>query len=122
MRAVKLSVLVVAVLVTDSACGMLAARTRFDGTWNVTANALAGSCGTYFGFRVNVINGRIVAPGVGGVSGRVTPAGAVSVTVRQTSGVLVGTGRLNASFGSGRWTARYATGRCYGYWQARRGF
>ena len=122
MRPFKFSIALATAILIESASGIADARTRFDGTWNVTANALAGSCGSFFGFRVNVINGRVVAPGVGGVSGRVTPAGNVSVTVRQASGVLVAAERLSARFGSGRWTARYATGRCYGYWQARRGF
>ena len=96
-----------------------APRTMFDGTWNLTAQAVGGSCGSY-GFRVNVINGRVVSPGVAGVSGRVTPAGRVSVTVRQGSGIVSGAGRLWARSGTGRWTARSASGRCVGYWQARR--
>ncbi len=96
-------------------------RTMFDGTWNLSANSVAGSCGSY-GFRVNVINGRVVSPGVGGVSGRVTRAGNVSVTVRQSSGTVSGVGRLSARSGTGRWTARSPSGRCIGYWQAQRGF
>jgi hypothetical protein len=95
-------------------------RAMFDGTWNLSASTTAGSCGSY-GFRVNVTNGRVVSPGVGGVSGRVTPAGNVSVTVRQSSGVVSGAGRLGARSGSGRWTARSQSGRCVGYWQAQRG-
>ncbi len=95
-------------------------RTRFDGTWSLSANTLAGSCGSY-GIRVNVINGRVVSPGVSGVSGRVTPAGNVSVTVRQSSGMVSGTGHLSARWGTGRWTARSASGRCVGHWQAQRG-
>ena len=95
-------------------------RAMFDGTWNLSASTTAGSCGSY-GFRVSVIHGRVVSPGVSGVSGRVTPAGNVSVTVRQSSGVVSGAGRLGARSGSGRWTARSQTGRCVGYWQARRG-
>ncbi len=97
------------------------ARTRFDGTWSLSANTTAGSCGSY-GFRVNVINGRVVSPSVAGVSGRVTPAGSVSVTVRQRNGIVSGTGRLSARWGTGRWTARSPSGRCVGYWQARSGF
>ena len=95
-------------------------RTMFDGTWNLSATTTAGSCSSY-GFRVSVINGRVVSPGVGGVSGRVTPAGNVSVTVRQSSGVVSGAGRLSSRSGTGRWTARSASGRCVGYWQASRG-
>jgi hypothetical protein len=95
-------------------------RTSFDGTWNLSANTTAGSCGSY-GFRVAVINGRVVSAGVGGVSGRVTPGGNVSVTVRQSSGVVSGTGHLGARSGTGRWTARSTSGRCVGYWHAHRG-
>jgi hypothetical protein len=95
-------------------------RRSFDGTWNLSANTTAGSCGSY-GFRVSVINGRVVSPGIGGVSGRVTPAGNVSVTVRQSSGTVSGAGRLHARSGNGRWVARSPSGRCVGYWQAQRG-
>jgi hypothetical protein len=98
-----------------------APRAKFDGTWNMSANTTAGSCGSY-GFRVSVIHGRVVSPGVGGVSGRVTPAGSVSVTVHQSSGTVSGTGRLYGRSGTGRWVARSSTGRCVGYWQAQRGF
>ena len=95
-------------------------RTRFDGTWNLSANTTAGSCSSY-GFRVNVSNGRVVSPGVAGISGRVTPAGNVSVTVRQSSGTVSGIGHLGARSGTGRWTGRSQSGRCVGYWQAQRG-
>jgi hypothetical protein len=139
----KMPGVVVAALAMSSACSAIAAehqpahqsrhhsgyasldygrtpRTMFDGTWNLSANTTAGSCGSY-GFRVAVINGRVVSPGVGGVSGRVTPSGNVSVTVRQSSGIVSGAGRLSARSGTGRWTARGAAGRCIGYWQAQRG-
>jgi hypothetical protein len=95
-------------------------RTMFDGTWSLSANTISGSCSSY-GFRLNVINGRVVSPGVAGVSGRVTPAGSVSVTVRQGNGIVSGAGRLSARSGTGRWTGRSPSGRCVGYWQARRG-
>jgi hypothetical protein len=95
-------------------------RSSFDGTWNLSANTTAGSCGSY-GFRVSVIHGRVVSAGVGGVSGRVTPAGSVAVTVRQTSGTVSGTGRLYGRKGTGRWVAHSPSGRCVGHWQAQRG-
>jgi hypothetical protein len=96
-----------------------APRTRFDGTWNLSARTMAGSCGSY-GFRVSVIHGRVVSSGIAGVSGRVTPSGNVSVTVRQQSGVVSGAGRLSVRSGTGRWVARSQSGRCVGYWQAQR--
>ncbi len=135
----NLSVIVVAAVVIGSASAAIASdnqrsrhntgyasldyapRAKFDGTWNLSANTTAGSCGSY-GFRVSVVHGRVVSPGVGGVSGRVTPAGSVSVTVHQSSGTVSGTGRLYGRSGSGRWVARSSTGRCVGYWQAQRGF
>src|SRR6266536_5671262 len=108
MLGLKVSVVIVATVVVGSASGAAAAehqraqvrhsssgfasldygrtpRTMFDGTWSLSANTTAGSCGSY-GFRVNVIHGRVVSPGVAGISGRVTPAGTVSVTVRQGTG------------------------------------
>jgi len=96
-------------------------RMNFDGTWNLSANTTAGSCG-FYGFRVSVVHGRVVSPGVGGVSGRVTPAGNVAVTVHQSSGTVSGTGRLYGRSGTGRWVAHSSSGRCVGYWQAQRGF
>src|SRR5262249_52988867 len=118
MSGFNLSVIVAAAAVISSASGATAAehqrarhahqhsgyasldydrtpRTMFDGTWSLTANTVAGSCGSY-GLRVNVSNGRVVSPGVPGVSGRVTPAGNVSVTVRQSIGTVSGAGRLGA--------------------------
>jgi hypothetical protein len=100
--------------------GTSAARTVYDGTWSVTATATAGRCGSFFRFPLAVINGRVVSSGVAGVSGRVTPAGAVSVSVRQGNGVVFGAGHLGRSWGAGRWTARSASGRCAGRWQAQR--
>jgi hypothetical protein len=94
----------------------------FDGSWQITANTRGGSCGPSFGFRVAVVNGRVVSSGVAGVSGRVTSGGSVSVTVRQSSGTVVGAGRLSASSGRGRWTASSPSGRCAGYWYAQRGY
>ncbi len=96
-------------------------RTMFDGTWSLSANTTAGSCGSS-GLRVTVVNGRVVSPGVSGVSGRVRPGGNVSVTVRQSSGVVIGAGRLSTRSGTGRWTAHSSSGRCVGYWQAQRSF
>jgi hypothetical protein len=142
MSGIRTSLVVVAALIVGSACNAAAAERQqarhvrhhagfasldygrtprvFDGTWNLTASTAAGSCGSY-GFRVNVVNGRVVSPGISGVSGRVTPAGNVSVTVRRANGVVSGAGRLSARSGAGRWTGRSASGRCAGYWQAQRG-
>ena len=106
-----------AVLVGDTSASA-ARRQSFDGTWSVTAVTRSGNCDSSFRFPISVVGGRVVSQDFAGVSGRVTPAGGVSVTVVQGDRYVRGTGRLSGNSGGGSWTARASTGGCTGVWQA----
>src|SRR5262249_61293647 len=123
MSGIRTSLVVVAALIVGSACNAAAAERQqaghvrhhagfasldygrtprvFDGTWNLTASTAAGSCGSY-GFRVNVVNGRVVSPGISGVSGRVTPARNVSETARRGNWGAAWARRPSGRAGGGR--------------------
>ena len=98
----------------------IAAKTTFDGRWSVTATTTQGSCDRSVRYGIVIIDGQVLSGDVSGVSGRVTPSGSVTVTVRRKGGTVSGTGRLGASSGGGRWTAQASSGRCAGEWQAQR--
>jgi hypothetical protein len=97
-----------------------AASASFDGRWSVVAKTETGKCDPYLGYQLVIIGGRVLSPQAGGVSGRVTPAGFVSVTIRGSGAIVVGSGRLVGGDGSGRWMAQSPSGRCTGEWQAKR--
>jgi hypothetical protein len=96
----------------------IAAKTIFDGNWSVTAQTTGGSCDRYLGYRLTIIDGRVRSRDATGASGRVTPSGDVSVTLRGRDSIVNGVGRLAASSGRGRWAARSPSGRCSGAWRA----
>ena len=97
------------------------AKTAFDGSWRVTTTTTEGSCERVLHYRIVIIDGRVMSGDVNGVSGSVAASGKVSVTVRRKDGTAVGTGRLGASSGGGRWTVQSSSsGRCAGDWQADR--
>jgi hypothetical protein len=98
----------------------IAAKTIFDGPWSMAATTTQGSCDRSVRYRIIIIDGQVLSGDVNGVSGRVTPSGSVTVTVRRRESTVSGTGRLGASSGSGRWTAQSPSGRCLGEWQAER--
>ncbi|MFI5013207.1 MAG: hypothetical protein ACHQAY_12760 [Hyphomicrobiales bacterium] len=98
----------------------IAAKTIFDGSWRVTATTTQGSCDRSVGYRVVIIDGRVLSGDVTGVSGSITASGSITVTVHRKSGTVFGTGHMGASSGAGRWTAQSSSGRCVGEWQAQR--
>lgn len=105
----------------DAAKAARAARANFDGTWRVSATTQTGSCDPFLRFPIEVSGGRVFSRDFAGVSGRVTPSGAVRVSVVQGDRSVTGTGRLSGNTGGGRWVARTSTGGCTGVWQAQRG-
>jgi hypothetical protein len=96
-----------------------AAVTPFDGHWSVVARTTGGKCDPYLGFQLDVVDGRILSRQAD-VSGRVTAAGAVTVTIRGKGSQIDGTGRLYGGSGSGRWSELSPSGGCRGDWKAKR--
>jgi hypothetical protein len=93
----------------------------FDGSWSVLIVTRSGPCDPSFRTSVNIYNGIITGGGAAHVSGRVSPNGAVSVTVSGPQGTASGSGRLSRNHGSGGWRGRGSSGACSGSWSASRG-
>ncbi|MGB6536874.1 MAG: hypothetical protein WBF58_13025 [Xanthobacteraceae bacterium] len=90
----------------------------FDGNWSVAIYTSYGSCGSYRA-AIRISGGRVEGGnGDYSVNGRVSPSGAVSVTVSGGAGSASGYGRLSRSSGGGRW--RSSGGECAGSWSASR--
>jgi hypothetical protein len=94
----------------------------FDGSWSVVIRSQAGGCGSEYRYGVQIINGNITtdAGESAGVSGRVLPNGAVSVSVSANGASAVGQGRLSPTNGSGTWRGESSGESCSGVWQAAR--
>ena len=114
---------------TAFAVGALAAAPSavaapFDGPWSVTVITRSGPCDPSYRYGIMVSGGRVGYMGGGSVSvsGRVTPKGAVSVTVASGGSRAHGTGRLSArGTGGGTWRGSGPSGACGGTWSASRG-
>ena len=101
------------------------ARTEYDGDWSVVIVTRGGACEPTVRYGVQIANGRVVntSGGAAAVQGRVTPAGAVRVTVQSGNAWAVGSGHLGMGRGGGVWRGQGAIGRCEGTWVAeRRGY
>jgi hypothetical protein len=94
----------------------------FDGRWSVLIHTQAGACGAEYRYGVQIINGNITtdAGESAGVSGRVLPNGAVSVSVSAGGANAVGQGRLSLTNGGGTWRGQSSGESCAGVWQAAR--
>ena len=93
----------------------------FDGRWSVVIHTQAGGCGPEYRYGVQIINGNITtdAGKSAGVSGRVLPNGAVSVSISAGGANAVGQGRLSPTNGGGTWRGHSSGESCAGVWQAR---
>jgi hypothetical protein len=96
------------------------AKAAFDGSWNISATTTQGSCDRSVHYQIVIIDGRVMSGDITGVSGRVTPSGSVTVTVRRKDGTAVGSGRLSGDSGAGHWTVKSPSRNCAGEWQAQR--
>jgi hypothetical protein len=102
--------------------GAAAARTAFDGSWSVLILTQTGGCDRAYRYGVRISNGYVVNESGESVSlqGRVSPSGAIQVSVASSVGQAVGEGRLLRTSGSGTWQGQGAGGTCAGVWQADR--
>jgi hypothetical protein len=94
----------------------------FDGRWSVVIHTQAGGCGAEYRYGVQIINGNITtdAGESAGVSGRVLPNGAISVSVSAGGASAVGQGRLSPTNGGGTWHGQSSGESCTGVWEAAR--
>src|SRR5215470_20063155 len=98
IRAVTLATLFT---VTMFAAGTSALAAPFDGPWSVTVVTRSGPCDQSYRYGIMVSGGRVGYLGGGGVaiSGRVSPSGAVSVSVAAAGNRAHGSGRLRGNSG-----------------------
>ena len=91
----------------------------YDGTWSVLLQTTRGNCPAAVRAGVHIVDGRLSAEDQSyGLDGRVTPSGAITVTVSaagQNGGAF---GRLSRGAGRGRWQT--SSGQCSGEWTAAR--
>ncbi len=93
----------------------------YDGIWNVVFATTWGDCGSGYSVPFTVAGGRVFSAGGGRVSGRVSPAGTVAVSVSVGATRASGGGRLAGYGGGGTWRGIIRGSRCAGTWQATRG-
>ena len=83
-----------------------------------------GTCDRGYRYNVNVSNGQVRYQGDAGsvnLTGTVTPAGLVKVSIKVGDQGADGTGHLSASSGTGTWHGAGASGTsCAGRWDAER--
>ena len=98
------------------------ARTPYDGDWSVVIMTRGGACQPSVRYGVQIINGMVVNPagGEAQLQGRVSPNGAVRVTVQAGGEWASGSGRLSVARGGGVWRGQGNAGFCQGTWVAER--
>ena len=96
----------------------------YDGTWSVLIVTETGTCDRGYRYNVNVSNGQVRYQGDAAavnLTGTVTPAGLVKVSIKVGDQGADGTGHLSASTGAGTWRGAGASGTgCAGHWEAER--
>jgi hypothetical protein len=95
-----------------------AAAPRYDGTWSVSIVTEKGNCDRGYRYPVRITNGVLANGGSDPftISGRVTPSGAIVVTVAHGDKSATGKGHLAGNSGEGYWQG----GSCSGTWSAER--
>lgn len=95
-----------------------AAAPRYDGMWSVSIVTEKGDCDRGYRYPIRIANGMLTNGGSDPftISGRVSPSGAVTVTVSHGDKSATGSGRLAGNSGEGFWKG----GTCSGSWTAER--
>jgi hypothetical protein len=126
MRHVMTRVLLAAFLLGSAGAAMQrsAYAAGYDGSWSVLIVTEQGTCDRGYRYNVNVSNGQVRYEGDAGpvnLTGTVTPAGLVKVSIKVGDQGADGTGHLSASSGAGTWRGAGASGAsCAGHWEAER--
>nr|WP_225676202.1 hypothetical protein [Bradyrhizobium hereditatis] len=92
----------------------------YDGIWNVVFATTRGNCSSGYSVPFTVVGRRVSSAGGGRVSGSVSRAGAVAVSVSVGASRARGGGRLVGSYGAGWWRGIITGDYCSGTWQATR--
>jgi hypothetical protein len=96
------------------------AATVYDGSWALTIRTERGACDPSYNFQVDIRNGIVSHPNLVRLRGRVTPKGAVRVSVAVPGKFAAGSGRMTRNVGRGRWSGHSDNARCSGSWTAQR--
>lgn len=98
------------------------AQSAYDGPWSIVIMTRGGTCQSGMRYGVDISHGQIINPAAGAadVQGRITPRGAVRVTVRSGGAWALGSGRLGRVAGGGVWHGQGSSGLCNGTWVAQR--
>jgi hypothetical protein len=97
-----------------------AARSSYDGSWNLAFVTRSGACDASYNFTVDIANGVITHPNLVRFKGYVARSGAVRASVTVQDKYASGAGRLSGASGQGRWSGHSGQGQCAGYWTAQR--
>jgi len=92
----------------------------YDGVWNVVFATTRGNCRSGLSVPFTVTGSRVSSAGGGRVSGSVSRAGAVAVTVSVGASRARGGGRVTSTVGAGWWSGIISGDRCSGTWQGSR--
>jgi hypothetical protein len=96
------------------------ATRAYDGTWNTVFATTRGNCSSGYRVPFTVLGGRVSSAGGGRVSGVVSRAGSVAVSVSVGASRASGGGRLAGNSGADSWSGIISGDRCSGSWQATR--
>ncbi len=102
--------------------GPAVAASAYDGNWSVVIATTGGACDPTLRYPIAITNGMVGNAGdsAATVQGRVTPRGAVRVSVQSGNEWANGSGHLGMSRGSGVWRGQGSAGACEGTWVAMR--
>jgi hypothetical protein len=93
------------------------ASTGYDGHWNVQISSTRANCPSGTSFTIAIDKGQVAsAGGMFNASGRVSDAGAISVSMSSGLKRATGLGHLSAASGAGTWRGDL----CSGTWTASR--
>ena len=97
-----------------------AAAAGYDGNWSVLIITEKGDCDPAYRYPLAVSDGQVRYTGEAGanVSGTVSAAGAVKVSIRLGDKGANGSGHLSGSAGSGTWQGAGGGATCAGRWEA----
>jgi hypothetical protein len=95
------------------------AASQFDGKWVGHGVTKTGGCPSTFKLDGRIVNGSANSPN-GEAAMRVTPSGAMTLTVKLGLNHGAATGQLLNDSGSGTWRAQGPGGTCSGTWTAER--